>query len=470
MEAPLRKVKAAGRRDGYPDRMQDELIAKYAGRSAPRYTSYPTAPHFSEKVNADVYADWLAALPAGAEVSLYLHVPYCRKMCWYCGCHTKIAARDEPIEAYMAALGREIELVADRLPARTRVRTVHWGGGTPTIASPFLLTETMRLLRQRFALLPDAEIAIEADPRSLPSETAEALGAIGITRASLGVQTFDPAVQEAINRIQSFAQTSAAADALRRAGVRGLNFDLLYGLPRQTVASCRETVERALELAPDRFAAFGYAHVPWIKAHQRLIRDDELPDGRARVAQFEALAERLAQAGYFRIGLDHFALPEDSLAQAAAGGTLRRNFQGYTTDPAEVLLGLGASAIGALPQGYIQNETQTLAWRRAVEGGRLAVRRGIALSDEDRLRREVIEQIMCGGNIDLAQTAARRGRDWLSFKAELTALRELEADGVVRLHGAILQVAPGAELLLRSVAAVFDAYSSPSEQRHSRAV
>lgn len=449
--------------------MRDDLIAKYEARRAPRYTSYPTAPHFSEAVGAAAYEAWLVALSPTAELSLYLHVPYCRTMCWYCGCHTKITARDEPVDAYVAALRREIELVAARLPARMRARFVHWGGGTPTIVSPVAFRGMMALLRRRFALAPDAEIAVEIDPRRLPPEMVDALGASRVTRASLGVQSFDPAVQRAINRTQTFEETRDAARALRRAGVRGLNLDLLYGLPRQTVASCVETVERALELEPDRLAVFGYAHVPWMKTHQRLIRESELPDGRARVAQFEAIAARLLDAGYVRIGLDHFARPDDALAKAAAAGALRRNFQGYTTDPADALLGFGASAIGALPQGYVQNETQTLAWRRAVEGGRLATRRGVAVSPEDRLRREIIEQIMCAGRVDLAQTAARHGAA-PSFETELAALRELEADGAVRVEGSLVRIEPGAELLMRNVAAVFDAYLAASERRHSRAL
>jgi oxygen-independent coproporphyrinogen-3 oxidase len=450
--------------------MQDTLIQKYEARRAPRYTSYPTAPHFSAAVGPAEYESWLAALPASARLSLYLHVPFCRTMCWYCGCHTKIVARDEPVEAYMAALGREVELVADRLPARMGVRSVHWGGGTPTIASPAAFGATMALLRRRFAFGSDAEIAVEADPRRLPPETVAALGEAGVTRASLGVQTFDPAVQQAINRVQSFEQTQAAAQALRRAGVRSLNFDLLYGLPRQTVASCIDTAERALELGPDRFAVFGYAHVPWMKTHQRLIKEAELPGAAERIAQFEAIGERLVGAGYRRVGLDHFARPDDGLAEAERSGALRRNFQGYTTDPAEALLGFGASAIGSLPQGYVQNDARTIAWGRAVEAGKLPTLRGVAIDDEDRLRRAVIEQIMCRGRVDLAEAAASHGRSWPAFEAEMTALRELEADGVVRVDGASIELEPGAELLMRNVAAVFDAYLAASELRHSRAL
>ena len=443
------------------------MIAAYAGRRVPRYTSYPTAPHFTPAVDAERYGGWLAELDPAAPLSLYLHVPFCRTMCWYCGCHTKLAAGDQPVDDYMAALRREIGLAAERLPNAMTAVHVHWGGGTPTIVSPDEFLQTMELLRRRFRLAADAEIAVEIDPRRLDGAMASALAAGGVNRASLGVQSFDPEVQRAVNREQSFAQTAEACAALRGAGIAALSFDLLYGLPHQTVASCADTAEQALSLAPDRVSVFGYAHVPWMKKHQRLIDEAALPDGLARIAQFEAIAERLLASGYRRIGLDHFARPEDGLAQAASEGGLRRNFQGYTRDPAAALLGFGASAIGALPQGHAQNLADTRAYKAAVAAGRLPTARGVELTAEDRLRRDAIEQIMCRQQVDLAETAARHGRPADSFASALPALQRLEQDGVIRRDGWRVAVEPDCALLMRNVAAAFDAYLEPSEQRHA---
>ena len=450
--------------------MDAELISKYEARQVPRYTSYPTAPHFSAAVGAADYARWLAELPAEARLSLYLHVPFCRSMCWYCGCHTRITGRDEPVAGYAGALAREVQLVAGHLPGPLAVDHVHWGGGTPTIVGAGAFAALMALLRRQFRLSDDAEIAVEIDPRRAEPELLRALAAAGVTRASLGVQSFDPAVQQAINRVQSFAQTRDAVAALRAAGVRGINFDLLYGLPKQTVESCVATVAQAIELRPDRFAVFGYAHVPWMKKHQRLIDETVLPGGRERFAQAQAIGERLEAAGYVRIGLDHFAHPEDPLARALRDGTLRRNFQGYTTDRADALLGFGASAIGALPQGYVQNIVQTGAYERAVAAGELPVARGLALGPDDRLRRDVIEQIMCYGCVDLGALSARHWTCPAALDDALPALEALQADGIVEWDGAVLRVRDEAAPLLRTVAAAFDSYLSRAPGRHSRAV
>ncbi len=450
--------------------MDQDLIAKYEGRRVPRYTSYPTAPHFNATVGEGAYREWLAALPPGTALSLYLHVPFCRSMCWYCGCHTKVTRRNEPVDAYLAALRREVELVAAVLPATMPVVHLHWGGGTPTILAPADFAETMELIRRRFAVAEDAEIAVEIDPRRLTRDMIAALGGAGVTRASLGVQTFDPLVQKAINRIQSFEQTRAVVDGLRAAGIDRINLDLLYGLPHQTVAACEETVARALELAPDRLAVFGYAHVPWMKTHQRMIDEAVLPDGPARLAQFEAIAGRLLAAGHRQVGLDHFARPGDPLAIALEAGTLRRNFQGYTTDRAAVLIGFGASAIGALPSGYVQNVAATGEYERRIAAGRLAVGRGIALTPDDRLRRDLIERIMCVQRVDLAAVCRRHGVLPGALADAMPALQALARDGVIRIDGTVVTVKPGCRPLLRNVAAAFDRYLQPAETRHARAV
>ncbi|MBW7971308.1 oxygen-independent coproporphyrinogen III oxidase [Bradyrhizobium sp. BR 10289] len=450
--------------------MRTDLAASYGEERLPRYTSYPTAPHFSKAVDADTYARWLSELPAGASASLYLHVPFCREMCWYCGCHTQIVRRDELVASYQRTLCREIAHVAETIGRRIKVEHIHFGGGTPTIMAPEAFAGLMAAMRHSFFVLPSAEIAVEIDPRTLTSDMVEAMRLAGVNRASLGVQSFDPAVQRAINRVQSFEQTAAVVDRLRRAGIKGINFDLIYGLPHQTVASCLETVRRSLELAPDRFSVFGYAHVPDFKKHQRMINEGSLPDGLARHDQACGIANALKEAGYVQIGLDHFARPDDAMAIAFEDRTLRRNFQGYTTDKGEVLLGFGASAIGHLPQGYVQNEVQIGPYAQSIADGRLATAKGYGLTDDDRLRADIIERIMCEFSADLGDICARHGARPEAMLSSATRLKPLISDGVVRLEGDRLAVASDSRFLVRSVAAAFDAHLDPGKQLHSRAV
>jgi oxygen-independent coproporphyrinogen-3 oxidase len=450
--------------------MKDDLRAHYGEERLPRYTSYPTAPQFSDAIGHKAYEQWLASLPAGTSASLYLHVPFCRSMCWYCGCHTTITQRDAPIVDYLEALRREIGLVADRLSNPLPVRHVHFGGGTPTIMQPSELLGLMALMRQKFSLDSKTEIAVEIDPRTLTRTMTAALGEAGVTRASLGVQSFDPVVQRAINRIQSFEQTARATEGLRAAGVRGVNFDLIYGLPHQTVESCIETVRQSIELRPERFSVFGYAHIPTFKKHQRRIDEAALPDGAARYEQAEAIAEALAVAGYRRIGLDHYALPDDSMAQAQVDGVLHRNFQGYTTDPSDVLIGFGASAIGRLTQGYAQNEVVLGRYAERISRGEFATAKGYALTADDRLRADLIERVMCDFQVDLAQVCGRHGVAPEAILRSIPRLRVLEQHGIIRLKGNVLSVNDDTRFLVRSVASAFDAYLGQSGRTHSRAV
>ncbi|OAF08443.1 coproporphyrinogen III oxidase [Bradyrhizobium centrolobii] len=450
--------------------MRADLAVSYGEERLPRYTSYPTAPHFSRAIGADTYATWLAEIPTNASASLYLHVPFCREMCWYCGCHTQIVRRDGLIAAYQRTLGSEIELVAATVGRRIKVEHIHFGGGTPTIMAPEAFAELMATMRRAFFVPPSAEIAVEIDPRTLTADMVEAMRLSGVNRASLGVQSFDPVVQRAINRVQSFEQTASVVDMLRRAGIQGINFDLIYGLPHQTVASCLDTVRRALTLAPERFSVFGYAHVPDFKKHQRMIDKSVLPDGPARHDRACAIANALKEAGYVQIGLDHFAKADDSMAVALRERTLRRNFQGYTTDTSEVLLGFGASAIGHLPQGYVQNEVPIGAYSQSIAAGRLATAKGYGLTDDDRLRADIIERIMCEFSADLGAICARHGAAAEAMLNSAPRLKSLVSDGVVRLDGDRLAVAKDARFLVRSVAAAFDAHLDAAKQLHSRAV
>jgi oxygen-independent coproporphyrinogen-3 oxidase len=449
--------------------MKPELL-QFLDKRIPRYTSYPTAVQFRPEVDGATYQEWLAALAVDLPVSIYLHIPFCAELCLYCGCHTTAVRRYAPVAAYAELIEREIALVGQCLGDRRTAVHVHWGGGTPTMLSPADFARLTRALKKTFTLSPDAEMAIEIDPRTLTREMVQSLADAGITRASLGVQDFEDRVQKAVGRLQSFEQTAGAADWLREAGIVNINFDLMYGLPYQTVDTMAATVRRALTLDPDRIALFGYAHVPWMKRHQKLMPEDALPGPVDRVAQFSAAAEVLTEASYRPIGLDHFAKQDDCLAHGQREKRIHRNFQGYTTDEAATLIGFGASAIGALPQGYVQNAPSAVTYRTAIESGRLATVRGCSLTGEDRLRRTIIEQLMCNMEVDLAEIAEKHHRSLADFKTELTALDALAAHGLVQHRNGVITVPEHARTFVRSVCAVFDAYLSNDELRYSRAI
>lgn len=450
--------------------MQSTLLRAYGEARLPRYTSYPTAPLFSPAVDDKVYAGWLSALAPRDPVSLYLHIPYCRSMCWYCGCNTTISGRDEPVANYLDILHREIELVASQIGRRQRVKYVHFGGGTPTIMKPAQFIGLVHLLRDAFDIVDDAELAIEIDPRTITREMLAAMRGSGINRASLGVQTFDPKVQQSINRIQSVECTSQTVAALRRVGINRINFDLIYGLPNQTVQSCIETVKTALTMKPDRLAVFGYAHVPDVKKHQRLIDAKTLPDSAERVEQTVAIADALVNAGYKQIGLDCFALPDDELGLAQASHRLRRNFQGYTSDDCEALIGFGASAIGKTKHGYVQNETAIGNYSTRVRDGRLATAKGYSLTSEDRGRAAIIERLMCDFEADLPGICSRYGLDHAALTGGNERLSRAIDEGLAQMDGNILRIENDHRYLVRVVAAAFDSYLDRSAQRHSKAV
>lgn len=433
-----------------------ESFARYAAMRVPRYTSYPPAPHFSPAIDATEYRRWLRELPSADPVSIYIHIPFCREMCWYCGCHTTVTRRQAPISRYVSALLSEIGQVAAEVPGRVAIGHLHLGGGSPTLMTPTDLERLSASLRSSFDLPRGAEIAVEVDPRTLTDDLTGALNSIDVNRASIGVQTFDPHVQAAINRVQSFDVVADAVDKLHRHGIAALNFDLMYGLPCQTTHSCLQTVWQALQLRPDRLSVFGYAHVPGFKPHQRKIRETDLPGPAERFEQASAIEEALLAAGYNKIGLDHFALSDDSLATAAANGTLHRNFQGYTTDSCPTLIGFGASAIGRLPQGFVQNTARIPDYEERVAKGRLAAVRGCRLSADDRCRAEIIEQLMC------------------NYRARVGGLNEpatdLEAQGLVRRDGDLIEVVEEARPLVRVIAAAFDTYLPKTAATHASAV
>ena len=448
--------------------LPQHLLRKY-DRAVPRYTSYPTAPHFHAGIGPDQYAAWLAACDPKAPVSLYLHVPYCKQMCWYCGCHTRIAARYGPLADLTGQLIAEIDLVAGLMGSPKPVAQIHWGGGSPNMLAPADLARLMTALRHRFAA-DTAEVAMEMDPRLLTQEMAAECLMSGVTRVSLGIQDFEPEVQRLINRVQPFELVRRSVELLRAHGISGINLDLIYGLPGQTRDSMLRTIDLAHELVPDRLALFGYAHVPWMKSHQRLIDESRLPDALRRWELMTLAGDRLGELGYVQIGFDHFARADDPIALAQVSGRLTRNFQGYAVDDAPTLIGLGPSAIGTLQQGYAQNAADIGAWHRAIAEGRPATARGLALSVEDRLRRSIIERLLCDFAVDLDAIGHAHGAAGRRFAAERVRLNELAGDGLVELDGDRIRITELGRPFARIVASCFDAYLDGATARHSRAV
>ena len=442
------------------------IIEKYGG-PVPRYTSYPTAPQFHDGVGPEAYARWLEAIkPKDERLSVYLHIPFCRELCTYCGCNTKITHRDRPIAEYVQVLEQEIDLVGEHLAGRPAVSHLHFGGGTPNILTPRQFTSLMERLGRHLKLDGETETALELDPRNLTDGLVRAMADTGVSRVSIGVQDLDPDVQRVINRIQPLNVLERAMDMLRAAGIEKINLDLMYGLPLQNVEKARHTAIQAARLGASRVALFGYAHVPWMKKHQRLLDAYPRGDGADRHAQAEAAAEILVACGYQRIGLDHFARPDDALARAAGTpGELKRNFQGYTTDGAERLLALGASAIGQFPEGFVQNAPDARGYARMVGGGTLPVVKGLEIDEDDRRRAGIIERLMCDLAVDLECFGGAQ-----AYGPELAGLQNLEKDGLVAVDGARVTIPEEARPLMRVVAATFDRYLARSEARHSRAV
>jgi oxygen-independent coproporphyrinogen-3 oxidase len=424
----------------------------------PRYTSFPTAAEFKDDIGA---ADADSALrSASGDVSLYLHIPFCEKICWYCGCNTGAANKSQRLSNYLDSLHREIAITGVRLDSSVAVRRIAFGGGSPNAISPI---DFLRLIDALTLHMPlsSPDWSIELDPRTLSPEWGQVLGAIGTRYASLGVQTFDPALQAAIGRIQPDADLARAVDLLRRNGISSLNFDLMYGLPGQTLVQLETTLQRTVELGADRIALFGYAHVPHMLPRQRKIDASNLPGQAERFAMAEFGYELLTAAGYVPVGFDHFAKPTDPMARAVKRGTLRRNFQGFTDDQADVLVGLGASAIGCFPDLLVQNEKNAGRYRMLLSQDRLPAAHGVRRSRDDQRRGALIEALLCHGtaslDADLATEAAAR-------------LAPFIERGLASLKGDSLTIAPAGLPYARTIAALFDPYRQDSVRRFSSAV
>jgi oxygen-independent coproporphyrinogen III oxidase len=438
-----------------------DLLAKY-DRAGPRYTSYPTAVEFHEDFTPERYLQKLDEASRRLEdpLSVYVHLPFCRERCSFCGCNVIITQKPGVASAYLDDLEREVDLVWKRLGKRTRLVQYHWGGGTPTYLSLEEIERVWRFFADRFTFAPDAEIAIEVDPRVTTHRQAELLKRLGFNRVSMGVQDFDPEVQEAVNRYQTFNQTQDLHTYLRGLGIESINFDFIYGLPHQTAASFRKTIQQALELRPDRVAVYSYAFVPWIKAHQKAIHLEDLPPREVKLELFGIAHELFTGAGYQQIGMDHFALQTDSLAKAARERTLYRNFMGYTTHPARDFVGFGVSSIGDLGGAFAQNTKKLNRYKDALDRGLPPIERGFERSPDDEVRRDVIQSLMCNFYLDIRAIERRYGLVFETYFQD--SLRELDegpgSHGFVTRTPDAIEVTELGRLFVRNICMAFDAY------------
>lgn len=442
----------------------------FAQRPVPRYTSYPTAADFAPAVGEGETRAWAAGVAPRSAISVYAHIPFCDRLCWYCGCATSVPNGYDRIAAYVGVLYEEVDLWAGALGPHGGLAHLHFGGGSPNSLSAEDMGGLIGHISQRFGLRPDAEIAMELDPRVLSDAQIEAMAAAGVNRVSLGVQTLNAQVQTAINRVQPREQVERVIARLNAAGIIQHNMDLMYGLPGQTVGDVEEAAAFAVLHKASRVSVFGYAHVPWFAKHQAAIDEDSLPDISARFAQAEAASAILLDAGYVPVGLDHFARADDSLAIAASTGRLRRNFQGYTDDPCDTLIGLGTSSISQFSGGYVQNLKDRNAWRDAVLAGRLPSERGIALTEDDRLRARAIERLMCDLRVDVPAVCAEMGAPAGSLNDALETARFLVPAGLCQVEGGVVSVPFEARVMLRTVAQCFDGRFRPAPRRHAKAV
>ncbi|MFY0989170.1 oxygen-independent coproporphyrinogen III oxidase [Halomonas sp. C05BenzN] len=461
--------------------MQDDLlfdrplVEKY-DRPGPRYTSYPTAPQFHAAFAEDDYraaAERSNRAETPKPLSVYVHIPFCKSLCYYCACNKIITHNTERAAEYLEWLKQEIRVQGALFDESRRMTQLHLGGGTPTYLSNAQLGELMAALDEAFHFAPPAEreFSLEVDPRTVTPGQIHELHDLGFNRLSFGVQDFDEDVQQAVNRVQSEEQVVALVEAAREAGFQSVSVDLIYGLPLQTVASFDATLDKIIALRPDRIAAYSYAHLPELFKAQRLIRPEDMPPPERKLELLELTIRRLSEAGYVYIGMDHFALPDDELSLARENGTLQRNFQGYSTHADCDLIGLGITSIGKVGDTYSQNVKETAQYQHRLEAGRLPVFRGYRLSDDDRLRRDVINALMCHGRIDFAAIEAAHGIDFRdTFADALEALEEMAADGLLAIREGEIEVLPAGRLMMRNAAMAFDAYLSHGPGRYSRTV
>ncbi|HVV00657.1 MAG TPA: oxygen-independent coproporphyrinogen III oxidase [Verrucomicrobiae bacterium] len=450
-----------------------DLVRKY-NVAGPRYTSYPPATKFSEALAWPLLEELIGENNrSDRDLSLYFHIPFCETLCWFCGCTTVITTNHGQAEAYLAHLEREMDRTKALLNTKRKVVQLHWGGGSPTFLTPAEIRRLGGAIRQRFQFADDIEASVEIDPRRLTRDHIVALREAGFSRASFGVQDFNPAVQEAVHRIQPRKQTQQALDWARELGFTSINFDLIYGLPHQTVESFHHTLDAVLEMGPDRLAVFSYAHVPWVKPAQKILEQKVLPSAETKLDLLKSVIERLTEKNrYVYIGMDHFARPDDELAVAQREKQLQRNFQGYSTRGGADIYAFGMSAISQIPDAYWQNEKDLLKYYAAVDAGNVPLARGYVLTPEDKLRRETIMRMMCDLSLDLGSLSRHFGIDFEEhFNRELDALEPFEADGLVRRTADSVQVTDEGRLFIRNIAMCFDNTLAPAgERKHSRTI
>jgi len=450
-----------------------DLVQKY-NVAGPRYTSYPPATKFTGAISWD---DLAAKIDennrAPRDLSIYFHIPFCETLCWFCGCTTVITLNHDRGRDYIDYLGREVAKLAPRLNEQRKAVQLHFGGGSPTFLRPDEIRRLGEIIHQHFTFAPDIEAGVEVDPRRLTRDHMVALREIGFNRASMGVQDFNPKVQEAIHRIQPREMTQQAMDWMRELGFGSINLDLIYGLPHQTPESFNETLDTVLEMKPDRLAVFSYAHVPWIKPSQKILEQKILPAPETKLRVLKLVIEKLTANGqYVYIGMDHFAKPDDELAVAQKKKQLQRNFQGYSTRAGADIYAFGMSSISQIPDAYWQNEKELPKWQEAVEVGRVPLQRAYFVTDEDKIRRETIMRVMCDLSLDYAAMSQKFGINFAEhFASELAALAPFEADGLVKRTPSGLEVTDTGRLFIRNIAMCFDNTLAPAaERKHSRTI
>jgi oxygen-independent coproporphyrinogen-3 oxidase len=434
----------------------------------PRYTSYPTAPHFKNNVTPELFGEWISAIKDDSQISLYVHVPFCRRLCWFCACRTQGTASASPVAAYVETLKQELQILKAHLPPGVTLSRLHWGGGTPTLLEPGMMEDLAGAIFDVAPMAADGEFSVEIDPCEIDDARLAVLSKSGMNRASIGVQDFDAKIQEVIGRIQSYDITRDAVEMIRAHGVHSLNADILYGLPHQSQARITESVQKLLSLSPDRVALYGYAHVPWMAKRQQMIPSDALPTPEERLDLFETARKLFMWDNYNEIGIDHFATKEDGLSVALANGTLRRNFQGYTDDTSEVLIGVGASSISRFPQGYAQNAPATAAHTGRIRDGQFTTTRGHAFTPEDKLRGRMIEMLMCEFRTQNDELIETFGITPTKLQSLYQPLLQEFAD-MVKVTANGVEIPEHARPLTRMMARALDAYDM-DQAGHSSAI
>lgn len=445
----------------------DKIILKY-DRQTPRYTSYPTAPHFKSNITSEIYGSWLKDIPKEENLSLYFHIPFCKQLCWYCGCYTKATRRYAPVEDYIHLLLREIKIVATFLNQKRHISHIHFGGGSPTILHKDTFHQLMKAIRTEFNINSDAEIAIEVDPRNISEDDVKAYAKEGINRVSIGVQDFNHEVQLAINREQSFEVVYDCVKFFKKYGIDDINLDLIYGLPKQTIEMVKKNIDYSLLLKPQRIALFSYAHVQWMKKHMRLIKEEDLPLPETKIEMYRQAAEKLIAEEYEPIGLDHFAKKENSMAIAKKNKNLKRNFQGYSTDTASYMIGFGASSISYLPNGYTQNCLDFIEYKKNILDEKLPVKKAIQISEEDIMRKKIIDEIMCYLEVDLNKVCKIFNLENDYFASEIKALHELEKDNLIKIKENKITINSSFPQISRITASFFDKYLEENNKKHSK--